>query len=294
MDTFFGAVVHGILLGGIYCLVALGVLVIYKSSRVFNMAHGEIMVFLAFLTWWFVVSAGIPIWLALPLVVVSSALLGLIFNRFLIRPVIGRPMLVTFMITLLLGIALKGIAIIIWGGLPQAFPDFMPEGNLNVGGVSFSYTTLISFVIAIFMFGVFVLYFRYTRMGFAMRCVSEDNHISRSLGIDVKRIFALSWVIGCIAAAVGGVLLGSVYAVDTSIGEFGIIRALPVLLLGGLESIPGTLIGAIMIGVTEVLASTYIDPHVPGFRELLPFVMMVLILMVRPQGLFGQKSIERI
>jgi len=127
-----------------------------------------------------------------------------------------------------------------------------------------------------------------------MRCVSEDHLISQSLGINVKRIFAISWVVGCLSAAIGGMLLGSLFAVDSSIGAFGIVRALPVLLLGGMESLTGAFVGALLVGLTESLAGTYIDPHVSGFRQLLPYILMVVILIFRPHGLFGLKAIRRI
>jgi len=294
MDTFLGALVQGILLGGVYSLLAMGVLVIYKSSKVFNIGYGEIMMFLAYFIWWLLVPRDLPLWIALVLALLVSILMGLSIHRFLLRPMIGQPMMVTFMLCLLLGIAVNGVTILWLGGFTRIMPDFLPSGNLAVGGISVSYTLLISFIIAIAMFVIFVLYFRYSRIGLGMRCVSEDNYISQSLGINVKRIFALSWAIGCLSAAISGILLGSLFVVDTRIGMFAIIRALPVLLLGGLESIPGALIGAIFVGVTEVLASTYVDPHVTGFRDLLPFILMVLILIIRPHGLFGLRTIERI
>ena len=173
-------------------------------------------------------------------------------------------------------------------------PKIFPEGTISIGSVTFSYTYLFSFITATVMFLAFVSYFRFTRSGLAMRCVSEDHLISQSLGINVKRIFAISWVVGCLSAATGGMLLGSLFAVDSSIGAFGIMRALPVLLLGGMESLTGAFVGAILVGLTESLAGVYIDPHVSGFRQLLPYILMVVILIVRPHGLFGLKVIRRI
>jgi branched-chain amino acid transport system permease protein len=173
-------------------------------------------------------------------------------------------------------------------------PGIFPSGSLSVGSLTFRYTWLSAFVIATVMFLIFVSYFRFTKGGLAMRAVSESHFISQSLGINVKSIFALSWVVGCLSAAVGGILLGSMFAVDTTIGSFAIVRALPVLLLGGIESIPGAFVGALIIGIAETIAGTYIDPHIAGFRELLPYVLMVAILILRPHGLFGLREIRRI
>ncbi|MCX5998754.1 MAG: branched-chain amino acid ABC transporter permease [Chloroflexi bacterium] len=294
MNTFLQVCVDGILLGGVYALIALGVIVVYKSSRVFNIAYGEIMMFLAYLMWFLFVSHGLPVWLALLIVTLAGAALGLACERIFLRPLIGKPMLITFMVCLVLGILIKSIAILWFGGSPQAM-DIFTRGNVSVGGISVSSAALWSFVIGVGMLLAFVLYFRYTRTGLGMRCVAEDSHASQSMGISVKRIFALSWAIGGVMAAIGGVLVGSLTIVGAdTLGMFALVRALPVLLLGGMESITGALVGGLIIGVTEGLASTYIDPHVDGFRELLPFILIVIILMMKPSGLFGQKTIERI
>ena len=180
------------------------------------------------------------------------------------------------------------------GGEPRAMPHILPEGNVNLGEVSFAWSLLLSFFIATAMFAVFVLFFRFTRMGLAMRAVAERQVVSQSLGIDVKRVFAVSWIVGMLSAALGGILLASMFVLDSTLGDFGMMRAMPVLLLGGIESVPGAFVGALIIGLVEILSGTYIDPHVTAFREVLPFILMVLIMLVRPNGLFGLKEIRRI
>jgi len=284
---------EGFLLGGVYALLALGLVVVYKSSTVFNMAHGEIMMFLAYFLWFLFVSHNLPVWLAIVLVVLAGLTIGLACERAFLRPLIGRPMLTTFMVCLVLGVLVRSIAILWHGGVPQAVSIF-GSGSFSIGSASISYSLLWSFLIGLAMFLLFVLYFHYTRTGLGMRCVAEDQHTSQSLGIDVKRIFSLSWAIGGMMAAVAGVLLGSLLIVDSDLGMFALVRALPVVLLGGLESIPGALVGGLFVGLTETLAATYVDPHISGFRELLPFILMVIILTIRPNGLFGLKRIERI
>lgn len=294
MDTFLRAFTEGILLGGVYALIALGVVMVFKASKVFNLAHGGILMFLAYFTWWLLVPKGLPLWLTLLVLALVSVLFGLTLDRFIFRPLIGQTMLVTFIITLVLGFTvIPGLAMLFWGGRPQVMHVF-PSGSMTIGPVTFSYTFLFSFIIAVAMFLIFVFYFRYTRTGLLMRCVSEDNLISQSLGINVKWIFALSWVVGCLSAAIGAILLGTMFAVDSGLGGLAIIHALPVVLLGGLESIPGAFIGALFVGLAETFAGTYVDPYVSGFRELMPYILMVLILMFRPHGLFGLKRIERI
>lgn len=294
MDTFLGALVEGILHGGIYALLALGLVVIYKSSQVFNIAHGEIMMFLAYFMVFLLSSQDLPVGISFVLVILAGIVLGLVCERIFLRPLIGKPMLITFMVALILGILIRSVAILWHGGTPEVISLF-PPGNISLGSLSFSRTLVWSFVIALAMFLVFALYFRYTKTGLGMRCVAEDHQTSQSLGIDVKKVFALSWAIGGMMAAIGGVLLGSLTIVDSdTLGLFALIRALPVLLLGGLESIPGALVGGLIIGVTEILASTYIDPRIDGFRELLPFILIVAVLIITPNGLFGLKRIERV
>jgi branched-chain amino acid transport system permease protein len=294
MDTFLRAFTEGILLGGVYALIALGVVMVFKASKVFNLAHGGVLVFLAYFTWWLLVPKSLPLWLSLLTLTLVAVLFGLTLERLIFRPLIGQTMLVTFIITLVLGFTvIPGLATLFWGGRPQVMHVF-PSGSMTIGPVTFSHTFLYSFIIAVAMFIIFVFYFRYTRTGLLMRCVSEDNLISQSLGINVKWIFALSWVVGCLSAAIGAILLGSMFAVNSDLGGLAIIHALPVVLLGGLESIPGAFIGALFVGLTETCAGTYVDPYVSGFRELMPYILMVLILMFRPHGLFGLRRIERI
>jgi branched-chain amino acid transport system permease protein len=295
-DKALNAVVQGILIGGIYALIALGVVVVFKSSKVFNLAHGGVLMFLAYLLWWLMDPMGMHLAAALVIVIIAGTLLGLGIDRFLMRPMIGQSALVTFIMTLVLGFyVISGVTILVFEGKDEVMPAIFPSGSLTVGPVTFSYPWLFAFITATAMFLVFVSYFRYTRSGLAMRCVSEDHLISQSLGINVKRIFGLSWVVGCLSAAIGGMLLGAVNgAVNNTIGIAAIMKALPVLLLGGMESLPGAFVGAMIVGLAESIAGFYVDPHVAGFSTLLPYLLMIAILVVLPHGLFGQKVIRRI
>ena len=293
-DKASNAVVQGILLGGVYSLLALGVVVIYKSSKVFNLSFGGLILFLTYLLWWLLSSMGFPLWLSLVLLGACSVVIGLIINRFIMTPLIGESGLSTFIITMVMGFSvLYGLVILVFGGTPEVMPRIFPAGNITFGTISFSYTWLFAFIIATAMFLVFAAYFRFTKTGLQMRAVSENHLISQSIGINVKKIFAVSWVVGTLCAAISGLLLGSMFAVDGSLGGFALARGFPVLLLGGLESLPGAFIAAFIIGITETLAGNYIDPYVTGFREVLPYVLIVVILMLRPNGLFGLREIRR-
>jgi len=297
MDTFLRAFIEGLLLGGVYALIVLGVVVVAKATQIINLAYGGMLMFLTYLLWWLLDTMELPLAAGLILMFIAAALMGLAIDRLFMRRLIGRPEagLVTFIGTLILGFSvIHGFAILLFKGKPEVMPKIFPEGTMSIGSLTFSYTWLFAFIFGIAMFLIFVAYFRLSKSGLAMRCVSEDHMISQSMGINVKRIFAYAWVVGGLSAAVGGLLLGSMFAVDSSIGGFAMMRALPVLLLAGLTSLPGAFVGALIVGLAESLAGTYIDPHVSGFMEVLPFILMVGILIVLPNGLFGTKIIRRI
>jgi len=294
-DQAVRAILEGILVGGVYALVALGVVVVYKSSKVFNLAHGAILMLLAYFMWWLMAPTGVPLWIALIIIGITSVLIGLLIDRVLMRPMIGQSGLTTFIMTMVLGFSvIQGIAVLLFKGQPQVMPPIFPSGTLTIGNATIRYVWVCAFIAAALMFLIFVSYFRFTRGGLAMRAVSEDPEVSQSLGIAVKRIFSISWVVGCLSAAAGGILLGSMFPVHQDMGSLAIIHALPVVLLGGIESIPGAFVGALIIGMAEILAITYVDSHVTGFSQLLPFILIVAILIIRPHGLFGLREIRRI
>ena len=286
-------------MGGVYALIVLGVVVVCKATQIVNLAYGGIMTFLTYLLWWLLVTRGLPLPAALIIMVIAAALIGLAIERFMMRPLIGRPeaALVTFIGTLILGFSvIQGFSILIFKGKPEVLPDMwiFPEGTISIGSLTFPYTWLIAALIGVFMFILFVLYFRLTKSGLVMRCVSEDHVISQSLGINVKRIFAYAWIVGAVSAGIAGLLWGKMFAVESQMGGLAMMRALPVLLLAGMTSLPGAFVGAIGVGLAESLAGTYIDPHVTGFREVLPYILMVAILIILPNGLFGTKMVRRI
>jgi branched-chain amino acid transport system permease protein len=284
--------VQGLLVGGVYALIALGFILIFKSSGVLNLAHGEVVAILAYFLYQLIVPWGLPAWLGILLAVPVGAILGFLVERLFVRPLLGQPFLSVMMMTLMLATVLKGLRYVIWGADSFKLP-FTPGGLWEIGPVSVIPGTAISFVAAMFIFLLLLLLFRYTKVGLSMRVVAADHEVAQSLGIKVKRVFSLSWAMSGAFAGVCGVLVGMVFTVTPVMGDVVLGNGLPVLLLGGLNSIPGAVVGGLIIGLTQALGSYY-QPWGLDVKEIVPWVVMLVILLIRPYGLFGEKRIERI
>jgi branched-chain amino acid transport system permease protein len=282
-------VLQGFLVGGLYALVALGFVLIFKSSQVLNLAYGEMIAILSYFLYFLLDSLEFPLGVAILLMFVAGAGLGFLVERSFIRPLVGQPFLALLMMTLMLMFLFKGIMVLIWGGESYSF-TFAPEGMYELGGVSILPSALWAFAAAIFVFLLLAFLFRYTKIGLAMRVVAADHAVSQSLGIKVKRIFSLSWVISGVFAAVCGILLGLVTMITPTMGDIGLGKGLVVLLLGGMTSIPGALVGGLILGLAEALGGYYWT----DLREIIPWILMLFILIVRPWGMFGERRIERI
>jgi branched-chain amino acid transport system permease protein len=285
--------VQGFLVGGVYALIALGFILVFKSSGVLNLAHGEVVAILSYFLYEMIAIWGLPSWLGIVLVVPCGALLGFLVERLFIRPLLGQPFLSVMMITLMLATALQGVRYIVWG--PNSFKlPFTPSGRLwDIGPVSVIPGTAISFVAAMVIFLLLLILFRYTRVGLSMRVVAADHEVAQSLGIRVKRVFSLSWAMSGAFAAICGVLVGMVFTVTPVMGQTVLGSGLPVLLLGGLTSIEGAVVGCLIIGLTQALGAYY-RPWQLDVKEIVPWIVMLVILLIRPYGLFGEKRIERI
>jgi len=294
MTVFLQLLLSGLMTGGVYALVALGFVLVWKATGIFNFAQGQILMVAAYIFWAMLVQLSLPLWTAFLVTLLCAASLGLVVERFALRPMIGQPLLAAMMVTLALIAVLEGLVTIIWGSRQEVLPDFFPREPVRLGSVMVSQQLLVAFAIAIGLFFIFVLFFQRSKLGLAMRATAEDHQVSRSLGIRVSRSFALAWVIACIVAAVGGILLGSINGVNMNLSFLG-LKAFPVVILGGLDSIPGAVIAGLIVGMLEKLATGYIDPIVGGgFAEIFPFIVLLFVLLVRPYGLFGMKRIERI
>lgn len=286
-------IITGLAVGSIYGLSALGFVLIYKSTGILNVAQGGLVMLGAFLCYTFSSSIGMPLWLAFIASVAASFVLGLVIDRLLFRPMIGQPILGVVMMTIAFLSVLEGMATLIWSVNYYNYPRVFSEKPLDFGGVILSHEYLWAMILCAFIFLLFVLFFRYTRIGLRMRAVSEDQQAAQAAGVGVKRAFSLSWAIGTAVAAVAGIILGLVSMVYFGLSFIG-LKALPVVILGGLESFGGAILGGIIIGLLENLAGIYLEPYLSGIKDVAPFVVLMVILLIKPHGLFGLKRIERI
>lgn len=294
MTFFLQMLVTGIVVGSVYALVALGFVLIYKSSNAINFAQGEFLLVGTYICLTLVASYNIPFIAAILITLIFSALLGFIVEKIVLRPFIGKPIISMIMATIGLSSMLAGIVHIIWGHETRVFPQVFSEQPLQFGNIVIAPVYAWALVIVVIMLVIFSLFFKYSKLGIAMRATADDQQAALSMGISVKTIFAVAWAIAAIVSAVGGVLLGNINGVNSSLSTIG-LKVLPVAILGGLDSIPGAIIGGILIGMIESLTGGYLDPLVGGgLKEVMPFIILVLILMVKPYGLFGKKEIERV
>jgi branched-chain amino acid transport system permease protein len=294
MEFFLQLALNGIVVGSIYALVALGFVIIYKSSGVLNFAQGEFLLLGGYVFW--ALTEGHAPWpYAAGLTIVFSILLGLALERLILRPMIGEPIISVIMVTLGLSSVLRAIVLGAWGTDTRPYPALFSNEPLMLGPVPISRGYLFSMMIAGALLLAFTLFFRYSRVGIAMRATAFSQEVAQSMGISVRRIFAVSWSIAAVVSALGGILLGALRGgVDGSLSVLG-LKALPVVILGGLDSVAGAIVGGLVVGVLENLSGGYLDPIFGGgVKEVAPFVALVLILMVKPYGLFGKVKIERV
>jgi branched-chain amino acid transport system permease protein len=225
-----------------------------------------------------------------------AVVMGLVIERLAVRPLLGKPALSVVMMTIALAGVLDGVAILGWGGEYKTYHQSLPEITLNLGSVSVPPSSLLGLIVSVIVVAILVVVFRYTKIGLAMRATAEDEQVTRSLGIKATMVYSIVWVIACVVGVVAGVLLGGVSGVSPPLSDIG-GKALAVVILGGLDSIPGAIVGGIILGILENLAAGYLDPLMPsggGLASVFPFLVMLLVLVFKPHGLFGLKRIERV
>lgn len=294
MSNLLQLVASGVLLGGIYALVALGLVIIFKATKVFNFAHGSLLMIGAYLVYVFIQTVNLPIWGAVIAAIVAAMVIGVTLYLLCMRPLIGQPVFAAVIMTLGLSTVLDSIATTIWGGRVRSYPQFIPVEGIRIGDTVLSEQYIAASLVALATFTVLVIYFQRTRTGLSMRAVAESHDSARATGIKVGNVFAWTWVFAAILATIAGFLFGSIKGVTIELSGIG-LKAVPVVLLGGLESIQGCIVGGLVLGVLEMLAAGYLDPLTEGgMADIAPFILIILVLIVRPYGFFGEERIERI
>jgi len=294
MPIFVELVLSGIMVGSIYALVALGWTLIYKCSGVLNLAMGELTLIGAYVSLTYY-QWGFPFPLAVLAMLVTGFVLGLVTERLFLRRMIGEPILSVIMITAGLSFFFRAVVGFVWGTDTVVFtPPVFPQEPLRFFGMVFGQIYLWSFVAAILLLLVFVWFFARSRWGLSMQATADDEMAALSLGVSAKRVYALAWAIAFMAAGVGGTLLGNINGLNISVGYLGLL-VLPAVVLGGLNSVPGAIVGGLAIGVLQNLSDVYIGPLTQGgVKEIAPFVFMIAVLLIRPHGLWGWVRIERV
>ena len=287
-------IVAGVATGGVYGLIALGFVLIYKATSVLNLAMGDFMTLGAFICFSALTFIHVPFYIAFAITVVFAILLGIVIEPLILRPMIGEPIISVIMVTIGLGAILRGLMYMIWSPNYRAFPQIFPPKPLNLGFAVVPSGLLWGFIFAVITSVIFILIFKFSRTGVAMRATANDQQAALSMGVSVKRVFALSWSFGAIAAVIGGIVIGNISGINIYMGEVG-LAVLAVIILGGLDSIGGAILGGFIVGILQNLAGLYIDPLVGGgAKQVAPFFIVLLILMIRPYGLFGKVIIERV
>ncbi len=298
MQLFLQLLFAGLALGSIYALIALGFVVIYRSSQVFNFAHGEILMLGTFIMIT-LLAVGVPWLAALPVSMAVTGLVGVVIERGVLRPLVGRPVFVTIILTIFVGLVVRILVTAIWGvrarGMPSPWDN---TGTTSIGGAVVTYNALGAMAVTALVLVGFWWLFQRSKIGVGMRATATDQEVALGLGIPVGRVFMISWFIAGALAALAGIFLGMYpRLVDVNIG-FIALRAFPAVLIGGLESPLGAVIGGLSLGVLELLAQGYINPNLGAFGQnfhtVFPYVIMIAFLMVRPYGLFGQREVERV
>ena len=289
-------VISGLVIGSIYSAVALGFVIIYKATRVVNFAQGELLMVGAYVCYAFLVQMHVPFWAALLLTILFGMVLAMFVERLILRPMIGEPIISIIMVTIGLSLVLRSLVAAIWGTEILVYePKLFPQEMVEIAGLPISLEFVWCFILSLVLLAVFSVFFKYSKAGVAMRATAFNQQVAQSMGISVKHIFALSWVISAVVSGIGGGLIGNINGINSSLYHFG-LKVFPATILGGLDSILGAALGGMIIGILENLSDGFCKTYLnlSGVKEVAPYVFLVIILMIKPYGLFGTKDIERV
>lgn len=295
MEYFLGLVINGIVVGSIYSLVALGLVLIYKATEVVNFAQGELLMIGGYICLETLLKTRMPFPLAFVVSMGFMAALALILERVVLRRMMGAPIMSVIMVTIGIGVILRAVVIGVWGAFSIPFPEIIPEQGISFGVVNVGQVYIWSFVLTALFMGLFVAFFRFTRLGLVMRATASSRIAAESVGVPLTRVFALAWVISAVVSCVGGVLTGNIAGMTPELSFYG-IKVFPAVILGGLDSIVGASISGVIIGVLENLGAGYLKEltGLKGLGPVAPFFVLVAILWIKPTGLLGRKQIERV
>jgi len=294
MSELLQLLITGLSVGMVYALIALGFVVVWKSSSVANLALGQLVLVSSWVTYSMLVQAKLPLWLGFPLVILFALALGWLIERFALRPLIAQPILSLITVTLGVAYFVEGVVTFIWPWSVDALPRLFPTEPLRIGTAVVSQEYVWVAAISLVVFGLLTLFYRYHKMGIAMRATADDQLAVQACGIPVTRIFSSSWMFACVVAAIGGVLISSIGGITHGLIETG-LKAFSVVILGGLNSFVGAIIAGPIIGLCESLGGGYLTPLIwPGVKDIIPFIIIIIVVLIKPYGLFGEVRIERI
>jgi len=276
--------------GALYALTGVAFVLIYKATRVVNLAIGEILMLGGYVFFGLVAGAGLSVWAAIPLTILAGAGLGVVVERALIRPMLGESPISVFMVTIGLGSILAGIVELAWGADPLRLPEFIPNTPIFLGEAYVAPKVAYGALVAALLIAGAVVTLRFSRGGVALRATARDQGAAYSMGIDVGRVFSLSWMAACATAAGAGVIVGAIGGISPTMGIFG-LSVLVVVIVGGLDSVAGAMVGGLLIGLVEALAGSFLGGE---YKLLATFSLLILVLMIRPYGIFGTHEIERL
>jgi branched-chain amino acid transport system permease protein len=280
-------VVTGLAVGMVYALIALGFALVWKSTGVANLALGQLVLICSWFTFSMMQQAHLPVWLAFPAVIIFAVILGWSIERFALRPLIGQPILSLIAVTLGIGYFISGLVSFVWPQSIGALPRIFPSAPLHIGGAVISQEYVWAAAISLLMFGLLTVFYKYHRMGIAMRATADDQMAVQACGIPVTRIFSMSWMFA-------GILISSIGGISNGLVETG-LKTFSVVILGGLDSFGGAMIAGPIIGLAKSLGTGYLTPFVwSEFGEVIPYIIIVIVIIFKPFGLFGEKRIERI
>lgn len=296
MSVILQLVLSGVLVGGIYGLISMGFVIVYRSGRVFNMAYGQFAVVGAFIAWTFLGSPNaprLPLALGILCTLLFAIAFGLAIERLIFRHMIGKPVFTSFIMTLGLLAILNSLVIIIWGSRTQVLANIVPTGRVNFAGISLSQEYIWTFVIALAIMGAFMFFFQRTRLGLAIRASYCNQTAARCLGVSARLNAQIAWVLCTILATMGGILLGVVQGVSSNLSQL-VMVVLVVVLMGGMDSIIGCIVGGLVLAIGQNMANYYLNTYIPGFDAVFGVILILIILIFRPNGIFGAKPVERV